>query len=165
MHSPKRSARLMSDSELAEALDYFEMKRVSREVHELLSLVKPSGAALSHLAAQDLKGYKNVIYRAADDGRTEFFIDLGQLLEGKRRKPNTWSKRDQNIAFILCWNPKIKSTEAVELLKNLGHPAMSPLAFKQLKYNWKRAAAKRRKLWESAGWIYLANSFLDDCKA
>ncbi|HEU5237801.1 MAG TPA: hypothetical protein VFU37_11695 [Pyrinomonadaceae bacterium] len=81
-------------------------------------MVKPAGVALSQLAAEDLKGSKEIIYRAANEDRREFFIDLGKLLEGKRLKPNMWSKFDEDVAFILCLNPKIKSTEAVEMLKN-----------------------------------------------
>jgi hypothetical protein len=145
VHSRKKSARPISDAKLAELLDYFQAKRARREASELLFLVKPSGLAISHLAAYDLKRYKHWIYRAAEEGRTEFFVDLGKLLEGKRLKPNTWSKLDEDVAFILCLNPKIKSTEAVELLTKLNHPPMSPLAFKQKKYNWKCAAAKTRE--------------------
>jgi hypothetical protein len=161
LHSQKKSARPISDAKLAELLDHFEAKRARREAFELLFLVKPSGLAVSHLAAYDLKGYKHWIYRAAEEGRTEFFVDLGKLLEGKRLKPNTWSKLDEDVAFILCLNPKIKSTEAVELLTKLNHPPMSPLAFKQKKYNWKRTAAKRREHLEKLGWEYYGNSFLD----
>jgi hypothetical protein len=65
------------------------------------------------------------------------------------------------VAFILCLNPKIKSTEAVELLTKLNHPPMSPLAFKQKKHNWKCAAAKTRERLEKLGWEYYGNSFLD----
>ena len=122
MHSRKKPARPISDAKLAELLDYFEAKRARREASELLFLVKPSGLAISHLAAYDLKRYKHWIYRAAEEGRTEFFVDLGKLLEGKRLKPNTWSKLDEDVAFIFCLNPKIKSTEAVELLTKLNHP-------------------------------------------
>jgi hypothetical protein len=165
MCSPKKSVRPMSDGELAEALYYFEAKRARKEALELLALVKPSGAARSHIIADadDLKGYKHWIYRAADEERREFFIELGKLLEAKRLKPNAWSKLDEDVAFILCLNPKIKSTEAVQLLKNFGHSAeMSPLAFKQKRYNWIRAARKTRQLWEKAGWKYHGNGFLDD---
>jgi hypothetical protein len=162
IHSSKRSGRLLSDSELADALNYFEAKRASKEAIELLALVKPSGVAMSQLAAQDLKGHKEIIYRAANEDRKGFFIELGKLLEGKRLKPNTWSKLDEDLAFILCRNPKIKSTEAVKLLKNLGHPETTPLAFKQKKYVWKQAATKTRQRLEKAGWQYGGNSFLDD---
>jgi hypothetical protein len=154
----------MSDDELAGALHYFETKRARREALELLALVKPHGAALSHLIADqgDLKNYKEWIYRAADENKREFFIELGKLLEGKRLKPDTWSKLDKDAAFILCIDPKIKSRDAVNLLHSLGHPAVSPQSFKQRKYNWKRVATKTRKLWEKYGWKYYGNSFLDD---
>jgi hypothetical protein len=152
----------MSDDELAEALGHFEAKRARREALELLSLVKPAGATLSQLAAQDLKGYKNLIYRAADEDKRGFFVELGKLLEGKRLKPNMWSKLDEDVAFILCLNSKIKSPDAVKLLRSLGHPEISPWAFKQLRYNWKRAAKKTRQLLEQAGWKYYGNSFLDN---
>ena len=142
----------MSDTELGEALNYFEAKHARKEALLLLSLVNPSGAAFSHLASQDLKGYKKVIYQAADEGRAEFFIELGKLLEGKRLKPNTWSKLDEDTAFILCFDPRIKNRDAVELLKSRGHPAMTPWAFKQKRYNWKRAAAKTRERLKNAGW-------------
>jgi hypothetical protein len=127
-------------------------------------LVNPSGVARSHIIADadDLKGYKDWIYRAADEERREFFIELGKLLEAKRLKPNAWSKLDKDKAFILCLNPKIKNRDAVKLLKNLGHPEMTPWAFKQARYNWKRAATKTRQLWEKVGWKYHGNSFLDD---
>jgi hypothetical protein len=155
----------MSNDELSQALYHFEAKRARREAIELLSLVRPNAFALSQRAAQNLKRYKELICRAADEGRTEFFIDLGKTLEGKRRKLNTYSKLDQDVAFILCFDPKIKSPHAVKLLKNLGHPEMSPESFKQMKYNWKRAAAKTRHLLEKGGWKYLGNTFLDDGKA
>jgi hypothetical protein len=162
MYSPKNSIRPMSDSEFEQAFYDLEAKRARREALELLALVNPSAATLSQFAAQDLKGFKEVIHSAAQEGRTEFFVELGKVLEGKRRKPNTWSKLDQDVAFILCFDPKIKSPDAVELLKKLGHPEMSPGSFKQRKYNWKRAAAKTRQLWEKSGWKYFGNSFLDD---
>jgi hypothetical protein len=165
MHSPKKPVHRMSNDELSQALFHFEAKRARREAIELLNLVRPNAFALSQLAAQNLKRYKELICRAADEGRTEFFIDLGKTLEGKRRKLNTYSKLDQDVAFILCFDPKIKSPHAVKLLKNLGHPEMSPESFKQMKYNWKRAAAKTRHLLEKAGWKYLGNTFLDDGKA
>jgi hypothetical protein len=154
--------RRMPDDKLEELFYHFEAKRARREALELLALVNPRGASLSELAAEDLQGSKEIIYNAARKGWKEFFIELGKLLEGKRRKPNQWTKLDQDVAFILCFNPKIKSIEAVGLLKNLGHPAMSPLAFKQKRYNWKRRAAKMGQLWEKAGWKYFGNSFLDD---
>jgi hypothetical protein len=162
MHAPKKTAHPMLDSELEQLFNYFEAKRARKEAPNLLSLVNPSGAAFSHRASRNLKGYKEVIYQAADEGRTEFFIELGKLLEGKRLKPNTWSKLDQDTAFILCFDPTIKNRDAVELLKRLRHPAMTPWAFKQKRYNWKRAAAKRRELWKNAGWKDdFPNSFLD----
>jgi hypothetical protein len=155
----------MSDSEFEKAFFHLEAKRARREALELLALVKPSGCAISHLAAQDLQRYKHWISRAADEGKAGFFIELGKLLEGKRLKPNTWSKRDHDIAFILCFDPRIKSSDAVELLERLGYPKMSPLAFKQMRYNWKRAAQKTRERWGKTGLKDLGNSFLDDGSA
>lgn len=161
MQRKQRRERLMSDKELADALNHFEAKRAKIEAFELLGLVNPRGRDLAQYAAQDLKGCKNLIFRAANEGRKGFFIQLGKLLEGKRLKPNLWSKLDEDVAFILCYDPKIKSTQAVALLHKAGHPAMTPLAFKQKRYNWRRAAAKTRKRLEQAGWKYQANSFLD----
>jgi hypothetical protein len=158
----KRLGRPLSDDKLEELFYRLEAKRASREACELLFLVNPAGSALSQLAAEDLKGFKELIYRAANENQKEFFIELGKLLEGKRRKPNTWTKLDQDTAFILCFHPKIESKEAVEQLRKLGHPAMSPGSFKQKKYNWKRAATKTRQHLEKAGWQYYGNSFLDD---
>jgi hypothetical protein len=159
---PKKATSLMSDSEFEKAFYHFEAKRARREALELLALVKPSGCAVSHMASQDLQGHKHLISRAADEGMKNFFIELGKLLEGKRLKPNTWSKWDRDVAFILCFHTKIKSSDAVELLERLGHPKMSSLAFKQMRYNWKRAALKTRERWEEMGWKYGGNSFLDD---
>src|SRR5262249_49573831 len=135
------------------------------EAHWLLILVRPSAASLAQIAAQDLKESKELIYRAADEEKREFFVELGLTLEGKRRKPNTWSKLDRDVAFILCFDPKIKAKDAVELLQSLGHPAMSPESFKQRKYNWRRAATKTRQRWQKSGWTYYGNSFLDDGRA
>ena len=154
--------RLMSDNELADALSHFERRRAEKEAFELLAWVKPTGRMISHLAAQDLKGYKDWICRAAEENRRGFFVELGMLLEGKRLKPDPWTKLDEDIAFILCYDPKIKSTDAVRLLRQLGHPSISSLAFKQKKYNWKRAAIKARKKLESKGvQFYAKHSFLD----
>jgi hypothetical protein len=58
MDSPKKSVRAMSDSEFAQALDYFQAKRARKEALELLALVKPFGAAVSHLA------YRRIIPRS-----------------------------------------------------------------------------------------------------
>ena len=157
----QKSARPMSDREFAEALNHFETKRARREAFELLALVNPAGAALSQLAAEDLKAARELIHRAANEDVREFFIHLGKLLEGKRLKPNTWSKLDHDTAFILCFDPKIKSPDAVALLKKLGHPEMTPESFKQKRYNWKRAATRTRLRLEKSGWRYNGNSFLD----
>lgn len=148
------------DDALTRALGRVEAARLWGEVVNLLRLVNPDGLTVAQHVAQDLKGYKEAIYSAADENSIEFFIELGKLLEGKRRKPNTWSKLDMYIALILCSNPAIKSTEAVEALNELGY-RISPLAFKQKKYHWKRAAMKTRKRWETSGWKYCGNSFLD----
>jgi hypothetical protein len=147
--SPKKSARPMSDAQLAEALQHFEVKRAREEAAWLLSLVKPTGAVALHLIAEQFnrtgsfEGFEHIIRGAAEAGVKDFFITLGKLLEGKRLKPNTWSKRDEDIAFVLCLNPDIKSTEAVQFLRERGH-LMSPLAFKQTQYNWRRAAGRTR---------------------
>ena len=151
---------MMSENQFLDAFFHLEARRASREAYELLSLVKPSGMSVSHLAAEDLKSYSELIHRAAKEDRRDFFIELGKLLEGKRLKPNLWSKVDEDIAFILCFDPKIKSTDAVRLLKDRGHPEMSAVAFKQKKYNWKREAMKMRQLWEAEG-LKFWNSFLD----
>ncbi len=166
MYPPKgkrRSAHPMPDRELADLFHHFEAKRARREAIELLFLVNPSSFALSHIAAEDLKSSKELIYRAASEDRKEFFIELGKVLDGKT-KLNTWSKLDMDIAFILCFDPKIKSPDAVELLKKLGHPQTSQQSFKQRKYNWRRAAAKTRQRLEESGWKYYGNTFLDDHK-
>ena len=150
---------------LTRELGRIEAARLWGEAVDLLRLVNPDGLTASQVVAQDLKGHKEAIYSAAGEGRREFFIELGKLLEGKRRKLNTWSKLDMYVALILCLNPAIKSTEAVEVLNELGY-RMSPLAFKQKKYNWKRAAMETRKRWEKIyGWIYRGNSFLDNAGA
>jgi hypothetical protein len=151
----------MTDDELTDALNYFEAKRARKEALWLLGLVKPSGALVSHNAAEDFEGWKGCIIRDANEGNREFFIEFGKLLEGKRLKPNTWIKLDKDVAFILCFDPKVKSTEAVRLLIDLGHPSMTPWAFKQLKYNWRRAAKKTRKRLEKLGRKYPGNRFLD----
>src|SRR5262249_18506728 len=139
-----------------DSLSYFDAKHAWREAFQLLALVHPSGATYSHLVAENFnhtgsfKRYEQLICRAAREGRKDFFIQLGKLLEGKRLKPNTWSKLDEDVAFILCFDPKIKSTDAVGLLHAWGY-RMSELAFKQKKYNWKRAAMKTRSLLQQAG--------------
>jgi hypothetical protein len=158
----------MSDDQLRDAVFHFEAKRAEREAIELLALVNPSGAAIPNLIAEEFnrtgsfEGYERWISHAANKGMKDFFVSLGKVLEGKRLKPNTWSKLDEDVARILCFYPKIKSTDAIKLLKANGHPEMSPLAFKQKKYNWKRVATKTRKRYEQMGsQFHVHNSFLD----
>lgn len=156
----------MPDRELADAFFHREARRARNEAFDLLALVNPSGAAFSHLIADEFNrtgsfgDFTHLIQRAAEERRKEFFIDLGKLLEGKRVKPNTWSKIDEDVAFILCYDSKTKSTDAVKLLEQKGHQ-MSPSAFKQKRYNWRRAAIRTRKLWQQAGVQIRWNSFLD----
>ena len=157
----------MSDSELAETLEYFEVKRARKEALVLLSLVKPAGGALANLIAEDFnrtrsfEGYEDLIRRGAKEGRKDFFIVLGKLLEGKRLKPNLRSKLDEDVAFILCLDPKINSSAAVKFLEDRGHHGVSKQSFKQMKYNWKRAAMKNLQRVEQH-WrqFFSENSFL-----
>src|SRR5262245_47742942 len=111
MRSPKKSVSPMWDSEIADLFGYFEAKSARREAWELLALVKPSGATLSQHAAEDLPGWSDIIHRAANENHKQFFIDLGKLLELKR-KPNLWTKKDLDTAFILCFDPKISDRDA-----------------------------------------------------
>ena len=152
--------RSMSDDKLERTA-----KRVMREACELLLLINSGAAAFALTAAGNLNDSKQIIYRMASKDRKEFFIELGKILEGKRRKPNMWSKLDWDVARILCFAPKIKSTDAVRILKEHGHPEISPGSFKQKKYNWRRAAEKTRRRLEKNGWIYRGNSFLDNAGA
>src|SRR6266545_4174148 len=164
----KKAKRPTSNKHRADSFQHFEAKRASKEAVVLLSLVNPSGGYLPHLIADDFnrtgdfKGYEELIRRAAEQGRKQFFIDLGKLLEGKRLNTNLWSKLDWDTAFILCLKPKIKTRDALAWLRQQGHAESSQLAFKQKKYNWKKAANRTRDLWnERRPQIKIYNSFLD----
>jgi hypothetical protein len=159
----------MSDNELAEALNYFEAKRARKEALELLVLVRPEPFSIEQRVTDALldpdatkgalENCKRYICVAVDERRKGFFILLGKLLDGKIKSP-LQSKRDAELAFILCFHPSIKATDAVKLMAKLGH-GMTEDYFRVTKQRWKRIANERRKAWEKLGWNYYGNSFLD----
>ena len=62
---------MMSENQFLDAFFHLEARRASREAYELLSLVKPSGMSVSHLAAEDLKAIASLsIARPRRTGET-----------------------------------------------------------------------------------------------
>jgi len=55
---------------------------------------------LSQLAAQDLKGYKELIYRAADEERREFFVELGITRRVRERGHDELLMNSLKAAFV-----------------------------------------------------------------
>jgi hypothetical protein len=70
---------------------------------------------MAQLAAQDLKRFSKLIGIAADQGRKQFFIDLGNVLSGKIN-PHVWDRRDLTLAAVDFANP---STSASGLIREM----------------------------------------------
>lgn len=102
-------------------------KLLAQELHALVvgwnavtlaripSLLKNPDRLMTQLAAQDLKRFSKLIGIAADEGRKQFFIDLGNVLSGKIN-PHVWDRRDLTLAAVDFANP---STSASGLIREM----------------------------------------------
>jgi hypothetical protein len=79
---------------------------------------------IAKLAAEDLRGFRDLIADAAERRSKQFFISLGRYLSGES-KAETWDRLDVTIARMVLENPSISAKEAVRELERHGRISKS----------------------------------------
>jgi hypothetical protein len=83
------------------------------------SLLKNPDRLMTKIVAHDLKRFSKIIGVAAEEGRKQFFIELGKVLSGKV-KPEVWDRRDLTLAALDFANPSMTGNDLTHEMEKLG---------------------------------------------
>jgi hypothetical protein len=117
-----------------------EAKRIAKGIHLPLYFTNETEndwLFLAKLVSKNLKGGKEVLWQAADDNNSKFFIALGKCLSGEIDS-TSFDSMDHYLAGLLSRYPSITAKDVVDELVRTGFPRITEENLRVRKQRLKR---------------------------